>query len=113
MKSRLHIESQSLISSHDSDRDSVAGSDEERGIQHVLLLSYLFPAHLQENVTGFDSGTGGWRVFHDLLHFRKRTLHWLPRHGDIDPNPAMSGFSEMHEIASNFLGCLDWHRVTR
>src|SRR5207244_12305877 len=113
MKSCLHTESQFLISAHHSNRNDVSGSDEERGIQYIFRLRYSLPADLQENVAGFDSGTGGWRVFHDLLHFRNRTFHWLPRHGDIDPDPAMSGFSETHEIAPNFFGCLDWHRVTR
>src|SRR4029077_611286 len=113
MKSRLHTESQFLISAHHSNRNDVSGSDEERGIQHIFRLSYSLPADLQENVAGFDSGTGGWGVFHYLLHFCNRTFHWLPRHGDIDPDPAMSCFSETHEIAPNFLGCLDWHSGTR
>ena len=25
----------------------------------------------------------------------------------------MPGLAETHEIASNFLGCFNWHRVTR
>src|SRR5947207_606137 len=89
MKSGLHVESQFLIASHHSDRDGVAGGDEERGIQHIFRLSYFLPAYLYQNVAGFDSATGGWCIFHDLRHFSEGPFHRLACHGIVDPDPAV------------------------
>src|SRR4030095_1977562 len=109
----LHAESQLLIPTHHNDWHDVAGGDEEPGIKHIFWLSYFLPAYLQQNIAGFDSRTGRRGVRHDLRHFRERTFYRLTRHGDIDPHPAMPGLAETHEIAANFLGCFNWHRVTR
>jgi hypothetical protein len=48
-----------------------------------------------------------------LRHFLQAKPQPVTRPGDIDPDPAMPGLAETHEIASNFLGCFNWHRVTR
>src|SRR5262245_57622825 len=109
MKFGLHLESQFLISSHHRDRNAVTCGDEKGCIQHIFWFSHFFPAYLQENVSAFDSSTGGRRVLEDLRYLRPGTIHWLRRLGNVvHSDPAMSCLAETDEIAADFLCRLDW-----
>src|SRR5215510_15680234 len=73
MKLSLSIERQSLVATHNRNRNAVARANKERSVDDVVGLMDFPASHLQQNVPRTDSAIRCRRVIENLGNFRRRS----------------------------------------